>query len=167
MFFEVFILHWWDLSCNEFFYNNFCINEGLKRKQRSLPSKKRRKKHKGKVLITSDRFNWRLIFKMKNDITLPLFDTDTWWQKQLRLIRKLNIPSFLFVCFFCFYLFIYLFFFVIFCSVSNEEARHEVESETSQRKRGRPSNNAKKRERIEQRRDIQINWSLGKLWVIL
>ena len=116
MFFEVFILHWWDLSCNEFFYNNFCINEGLKRKQRSLPSKKRRKKHKGKVLITSDRFNWRLIFKMKNDITLPLFDTDTWWQKQLRLIRKLNIPSFLLFAFFVsIYSFIYfsLLFFVV------------------------------------------------------
>ena len=45
-----------------FYFNNFCNNERLKRKQRGLPSKKRRKKRKGN-------------FKMKTDITLPLLDT--------------------------------------------------------------------------------------------
>ena len=38
----------------------------------------------------------------------PLFDTDVWWQKQLRLIRNLNFPSILFVCNFYFYLFFLL-----------------------------------------------------------
>ena len=54
-----------------FYFNNFCNKERLKRKQRGLPSKKRRKKRKGKELITARRFN----FKMKTDITLPLLDT--------------------------------------------------------------------------------------------
>ena len=34
---------------------------------------------------------------MNNDTTLPLFDTDIWWQKQLRLIRNLNLPSFFYL----------------------------------------------------------------------
>ena len=42
-------------------------------------------------------FLLEVLFKMKNDTTLLLFDTDIWWQKLLRLIRNLNLPSF-FIC---------------------------------------------------------------------
>ena len=76
---------------------------------------------------------------MKSDATLPLFDTDIWWQKQLRLIRNWSLPSFLFVCHFLF-----LFFYYFCCSVGNEEARHEAKRKTSKRKRGRPSKNAER-----------------------
>ena len=34
------------------------MNETLKRKQKGLPWKKKRKKHKGKLLVTSGHFNW-------------------------------------------------------------------------------------------------------------
>ena len=44
---------------DQLLFNNFCNYEWLKRKQRDHPSKRRRKKRKGKVLITSRRFNWR------------------------------------------------------------------------------------------------------------
>ena len=50
-------------------------------------------------------------------------------------------PSkFLVLCYFLFLFFYYYFC----CGLSNEEARHEVKSETSKRKRGRPSKNAEK-----------------------
>ena len=45
---------------------------------------------------------------------------------------------------FKFILFLFIFFNYFCCSVNNKEARHEVESETSKRKHGKPSKNAKK-----------------------
>ena len=128
-------MHWWDKEkeqCpSKFYFNNFCNKNELKIGSKGVFLRKRAGRNtKVKCLY----FLVVLIggnFKMKSDITLPLFDTDIWCQKQIRLIRNLSLPSFLFVCYFYFYFYFYYFC----CSVSNEEARHEVESEASERTR--------------------------------
>ena len=96
---------------------------------------------------------------MKNDITLPSFDTNIWWQKQIRLICTLNLPSFLFVCYL---IFLFNFVYYFYCSVSNEEARHETESETSKQKRERPSKLAEK----EREWTNEEAFKLIDLWLI-
>ena len=105
----------------------------------NLLSKKRQKKHKRKVLITSRRFNWRYFSKWRT--TQPwLYLILAFDDIQLRLIRSLNLPSFLFIRHFLF-----IFIFLLFCCcMGNEEARHKAEKETSKWKRGRPSKNAEK-----------------------
>ena len=73
-----------------------------------LLSKKRQKKHKRKVLITSRRFNWRYFSKWRT--TQPwLYLILAFDDIQLRLIRNLNLSSFLFVQHFLFILFFYFF----------------------------------------------------------